>query len=457
MFLNFLSVLIGKATLIFCRKIIILIRTVNCSRPQYIPKPGLYDRPSSQRLLNLQKPLRNDFIVVPCGKCSKCLRNRQDSFSCRIRAEADKRGSMAFLTLTYNDDNLPLVSTVWKVDKLTGEMSRITEPDFVCYSRKDDYFMYRQEMREIKPSRFPRYIDIPFFEDDDSELIYRITPSVCRKDVQSWLKACRHYCERVVGRRAEFSYAICSEYGPRTCRPHYHCIFFGLDPDTVHVFANLWKYGFVDVKIVPRVNVDGSDAFTKVSEYVGKYVSKGVFECDSVKCGASSGTRMMSSKGLGDSIVEKFRDYACAFDVVGCRYDLDSFWIADKRRYLNRNELQKLSYEIPKRLAISFDGKRYFALPRVLRNKIFYVKTKSKEGDTSYYRPSRVWKMVVDALSQQYADIHKQEFEQFLSGYSPGKIREAVASFNEMCESSAKLADDVGNANYKAKLSKSIF
>ena len=429
---------------------------MKCVRPKLIPKPGLPDRPMAH-IPGTDKTYLSDFLVVPCGKCFACTKARQDNFACRIRAEADKRGKLSLVTLTYNEDSLPLVSTLWQVDKSTGESVCISEPDFVCYSRKEDFFSWRKDMRELKPSRFARFIDIPYgFEDDDYAYFMRITPSVCRRDVQLWLKQCRIKFQRA-GKNLDFSYAICSEYGPRTCRPHYHCVFLGLDTQDVEAFARLWTFGYTDVRHVDRVNPDGSDGFSRVSDYIGKYISKGIFECDSVKCGAACNTRMMSSNGLCSAIVDKFRDYALAVDVIGARYNPDTFFIPDKKRYLTRQELVSLCSEVPKRLSISFDGKRYFAFPRILRNKIFYVQKKSEEGNYTYRRPSRLWKMVTDAISKQYADLHQREFDQFCSHYPPGKLREAVAAFYDMQEASAKLADDIGKSRYQAKLSKSLF
>lgn len=428
---------------------------MKCVRPKVIPKPGLVARPS-KRVPGFREFAR-DTLVVPCGKCSGCRKDRQDGFAVRIRAEADKKGSVSFLTLTYEDSALPLVSTLWRVSKDTGEMERVTDPDFVCYSRKDDFFSYRKDFRSIVPSRFPRYIDVPFdVEDDDYTYIMRITPSVCRKDVQLWLKSCRNFCTKVSD-NSSWSYAVCSEYGPRTCRPHYHVLLFGLTQERVEDFARLWRYGFTDVKHVNRVNPDKSDGFTRVAEYVGKYVSKGKFECESVSCGAACGTRMMTSKKLGSALIEKVRDYVCAFDMIGVRYDLDTFWCPDKMRYLRRDELQLLCLEIPKRLSVTYDGKRYFALPRLIRNKIFYVEKKSESGNVTYSRPSKLWKMVVDSIQRQYVELHRQEFEQFLSGFSPGKIREAVSTFNLMQEGIASVADVARDKVFQRKLSQSQF
>lgn len=423
-----------------------------CLTPSFIPKPGLRDRPM-MLVPGTELDYRAGYLVVPCGKCINCVKRRQDDFACRIRAEAEKRGTMHLVTLTYNDDNLPLVSTLWQIDKETGEYCRKTNPEFVCYGRKEDFFSYRAEMAEIKPSRSPRYIEIPFAGTDD--YVIRITPSCCREDTKLWLKRCRQWYKRENGVDADFAYALISELGPRTCRPHYHCVLLGLDTDTVKAFCRQWKFGFTDMKVVERVNSDKSDGFTKASEYVGKYVSKGVFQCQSVKDCSAQSIRMCTSKGLGDEIVEKFRPYLFCYDMIGAEYNPDTFFIPSKARYLNRLELSMLCAEVPKRLSVSFDGKRYFAFPRVLRNKLLYVTKKSEKGNITYHRPSRLWRMVTDSLQSQYVELDRREFERFCAFKSGRELVEAVATFNEMSKNFALLSERSGEQNLAIKYSKS--
>lgn len=53
----------------------------------------------------------------PCGKCIACRLNRQREKKIRLMHEAQQyHGKVVFLTLTYNDENLPLGSTLVKRD-----------------------------------------------------------------------------------------------------------------------------------------------------------------------------------------------------------------------------------------------------------------------------------------------------------------------------------------------------
>lgn len=68
-----------------------------------------------------------------------------------------------------------------------------------------------------------------------------------------------------------FKYFICSEYGPRTLRPHYHGILFGVtESEFADIFLPLWKFGHVEYSAF--------DATKGGMMYVGKYCSKGSYD-----------------------------------------------------------------------------------------------------------------------------------------------------------------------------------
>ncbi|UPW40864.1 replication initiator protein [Sigmofec virus UA08Rod_6451] len=47
------------------------------------------------------------FVIVPCGKCADCIRKAARDWKIRLYHEAQITSSCIFLTLTYNNDNLP--------------------------------------------------------------------------------------------------------------------------------------------------------------------------------------------------------------------------------------------------------------------------------------------------------------------------------------------------------------
>lgn len=61
--------------------------------------------------LNLRDPKGNSNaqrINVPCGKCAACVKNKQTEWITRLRHELSYSSSALFVTLTYDDEHLPI-------------------------------------------------------------------------------------------------------------------------------------------------------------------------------------------------------------------------------------------------------------------------------------------------------------------------------------------------------------
>ena len=96
--------------------------------------------------------------------------------------------------------------------------------------------------------------------------------SVRVEDVQRWLKRNRTRSKRS-NPEFDFSYFLSSEYGPRTLRPHYHGILFGVTKDDVRSWFRDWQEHFGEI-----VDFDDLDTTKGGLSYVAKYCSKGFFE-----------------------------------------------------------------------------------------------------------------------------------------------------------------------------------
>lgn len=232
--------------------------------------------------------------TVPCGKCPECRAKYQSEYAALSVLEANEAGSLAFITLTYNDDSLPLLDSVVRctevVDPCTGEVSLVKSISSDGLTRCSAVLAGEKVCRPIVLRR-----DVL----DDGFVDYVSCPSLHRDDVKSFLKKYRQDYFRRYGERLDLRMSCFGEYGERYHRPHYHMIVYGLSRDEVNRLVSKWSYGFTNVQFVDRFNSDGSDAFVKVSRYVSKYISKCEFLPDFVRDGFAEKPRKQSSVRLG--------------------------------------------------------------------------------------------------------------------------------------------------------------
>jgi hypothetical protein len=216
------------------------------------------------------------FLPVPCGKCPNCLKRRSNNWVFRLLKEQEISNSSNFITLTYEEDSLPV----------TG----------------------------------------------DGEI------TLCKRDVQKFVKRLRKHIETYTEKKNQVKYYICGEYGTQTDRPHYHCILFGLPSLYTrdnNLLSSIWGLG--NLKIDP--------CNTATIRYVTKYIMK--------KVGAESlsPTRQpefsLMSKGMGASFLtpktvsfykEKLIPYLIVED--GVKISMPRYY---RNKIYNENEIKKVN------------------------------------------------------------------------------------------------------------------
>lgn len=444
-------------------------RTIKSPAPSNGTRHGVYVAASRYARDNIIRRTYEE-IVVPCGKCLACLKNKQSSMVVRCKREAQQKGSFAFMTLTYDDDHLPLTRSLFRVDRETGEQELFFKPEFISSGINPDS-SYTELFKQMDASSSPRYFEYIWpVPDPDYEYHVRITPSVCRSDVREWLKMARIQYERDNGEKLpDFSYVAISEYGPRTCRPHYHLAFFGLQRRHLNYLLDRWKYGKVkQVRIVAQVNADGSNGFLKASKYIGKYMSKGKFECDSVKECAAERPRVCQSRHLGTKELEPIRRQVLAFDMYG-EYDPETLQRPDGT-YLSRLQVDALVREIPLRLVYRVDERTLLPLPRIIRDKIFknvpnedydeWLRTAGDDHRTP--APSRtvssaLWCMVTSSLRDKFERESNERFAEFCASHPEREAYENCLEFARWEEYRAGLEEATMFEDYRTFYSKSHF
>lgn len=193
----------------------------------------------------IRVPRGDGFSYFPCGSCPACRKSFHAKWRARLESAINTHASTLFVTLTYDNDHLPLC----EIDPTTGDVVSVTHTRFKRGLSKDfERVDVTDSFLDINPT-FP-YIfndlninDLPHFvlsrHGDDVD--FDTTPrfAVClRKDIQDFIKRLRVALYRdssLVGRDISFTYFICSEYGPDTFRPHYHGLLFFNDSYTASV------------------------------------------------------------------------------------------------------------------------------------------------------------------------------------------------------------------------------
>lgn len=126
--------------------------------------------------------------IVPCGRCLGCLSKKRRDWSMRLSQELKIASSASFLTLTYDDENLP------KTLKLLGKDKKGSLP----------------------------------FDND-----FKVVDCLDKNHLQKYFKRVRKLTPKL-------KYYAVGEYGSVTKRPHYHAIVFNADPE---VLADKWEEG----------------------------------------------------------------------------------------------------------------------------------------------------------------------------------------------------------------------
>lgn len=167
-------------------------------------------------------------IQVPCGHCIGCRLDKSREWADRMMLELDHSKTAVFLTLTYDQDHVPI--------------SMINDDGVPYYTLE-------------------------------------------KRHVQLFLKRLRKYA---CGKKLRFF--LSGEYGDSSDRPHYHAIIFGLDlsdfPDLVHFGSNQFGQPYYTSAILERIWGNGFVSAAAVSwqtcAYVARYVTKKLTGPDSM-------------------------------------------------------------------------------------------------------------------------------------------------------------------------------
>lgn len=176
----------------------------------------------------------------PCGHCLTCRRSYHSKWRNRLISHFNSgKYTGVFITLTYSNEHLPLVNLNPEFPNEIYSITRTAYNRDGSYDRldctdlffEDDYYkdyFYSLGLSSDDILTYPHFVKKKTYLTTQFDENPRF--AIClRKDVQDFVKRLRTCLsrERALSKfDTSFSYFICSEYGPKTFRPHYHGLLF---------------------------------------------------------------------------------------------------------------------------------------------------------------------------------------------------------------------------------------
>lgn len=165
-----------------------------------------------------------EFVPIPCGQCVGCRLDYSKQWATRCMLEAEYHDENYFITLTYDDEHLPVTEYI---DKDTGE-----------------------------------------FKYNNGTLV--------KKHMQDFNKRVRRSLE--YRGYDGFRFYMCGEYGTTSARPHYHMIAFGLHLDDLEKYKDtphgtLYTSKFLSDKWQKGYVIIGNVTYESCA-YVSRYIMK---------------------------------------------------------------------------------------------------------------------------------------------------------------------------------------
>lgn len=229
-------------------------------------------------------------IIIPCGKCPACMLHKSSTMSLRCQLESTTKRYCMFVTLTYDNDHLPMAVPYYYVNDLGRECVRVMSDDEILsdieiphykFNRllakfnldgKIPYLYYRHIQLFMK--RFRKHLDLcnKRYHQGYLNRLYREVISKRVQDepklLKSTLNKIKFHNEKQV---EKIRYYAVGELGPVHFRPHWHLLIWFDDQETLAYFAESlrksWTSGRIDY------SMSRGDASSYCASYVNSSVS----------------------------------------------------------------------------------------------------------------------------------------------------------------------------------------
>lgn len=217
----------------------------------------------------------NTTMIAPCGHCTACSVVSGNKKDLLIQAHSSSYKCVAFVTLTFSNDNLPfgrLVDVGSRTYLVDNDCDDIILSDFDLIKDSDKEILY-DKFRCVNGHNYKRglipYLDysvLPLFFASLRQALLQKRKRVYDNSTNSKF----HYERNEYYSTEKINYYLVGEYGTRSFRPHFHILFFFNDPNFYTILSKLiskiWKYGSVNCKV----------SSGQASSYVASYVASNV-------------------------------------------------------------------------------------------------------------------------------------------------------------------------------------
>lgn len=244
-------------------------------------------------------------IAVDCGQCDYCIHKRAQKASMRVKTAGSAFKYSFFVTLTYDNEHVPLMScevlhseyedalsisgnkvfgyerhSYIPVSEYQPEDSSLLRHIFftqvqgtVPFDReikeyvpvKDNWFLSMDAIRSF--IRKTQAVDNSVYPVAEKYGVDNLIPFLNYVDVQNYIKRLRKYLYQVLGSYETLHFYAVGEYGPVHFRPHYHILLFTNSKEVSKVLRQChdksWKLGRSDYQV----------ARGGASSYIASYVN----------------------------------------------------------------------------------------------------------------------------------------------------------------------------------------
>ena len=221
--------------------------------------------------------LRENITVIPCGQCIGCQLDKANDWATRCLIEKQQWKNNCFITLTYNDDNIPT-----KITTKIRKKHNLIKSDLQKFMKK-----LRKKHQGIEPRTYKGKEEYPI----------------------------RYFCS--------------GEYGDLEDRPHFHLGIFNWRPNDLKLWkiiktkfgttypiylseeiAKIWGKGFITVE----------DMTYETACYIARYIQKKAF---------GKNARHWTNQGLNPEFTEVSRRGGIGLNII----DNETKWEEIKRNY----------------------------------------------------------------------------------------------------------------------------